>query len=528
MEEIKTARPQVEPTTKIKLPGKRDGTPFGAQDYWKRYHRRVTLMTIGMQIVITLAIGWALIAAGVLSDGVLLMVVLVAVFTATTGINLILMWLVASPLHDLATALAHVAGEPTPTPPPNPNAGRFRADGLGALLKTIYALASTDPAAPTANTSNASVVLKGLAETKAGIVILNHEQKIVYSNRSAPVRINADNIPELELVFDNDQSLTDWIRHSEKSSVHAHNTWHRVGNKLVGEDDRRIFDVSASYEKGSDAETVIIFYDLTDSYKPEDDELDFISFAAHELRGPITVIRGYLDVFDEELGTQMTAEQRVLLSRLVVSSNRLSGYINNILNASRYDRRHLRVHLIEDTITNVYDTIADDMQLRASSQNRLLSVSLPTDLPTIACDRTSLSEVIGNLIDNAIKYSNEGGAVNVTASADQQFVTVSIEDHGIGMPGNVVSNLFHKFYRSHRSRESVAGTGIGLYISKAVVESHGGHLGVRSTEGQGSTFEFSIPIYATVADKLATVGSKNDDMISGDGNTISNHAMYRV
>lgn len=512
------------------LPKKLDGTPFGAHDYWPRYRRKVTIMTIGMQIVITLAIGWTLIAAKVLSDGVLLMVILVAVFAASAGINLILMWLVASPLHDLATAITHVAGEPTPTPPPNPNAGRFRNDGLSVLLKTIYELASKDPSNTTSavkNMSNSSVVLKGLEVTKAGVVILDHEQKIIYANRAAPVRMGAGNVPELELVFENDQSLADWIAESEKTTVHATKTWYRVANHLVGEDDRRIFDVSASYEKGSTAETVIVFYDLTDSYKPEDDELDFISFAAHELRGPITVIRGYLDVFGEELDSQMNPEQRELLSRLVVSANRLSGYINNILNASRFDRRHLRVHLVEDTVAGIYDTISDDMQLRASSQNRLLNVAIPADLPTIACDRASLSEVLGNLIDNAIKYSNEGGLVTVGASADQQFVTVSITDQGIGMPGNVVSNLFHKFYRSHRSRENVAGTGIGLYISKAIVESHGGHIGVRSTEGEGSTFEFSVPIYATVANKLDAVGNQNNDLIAHDENVIGNHAMYR-
>lgn len=529
MEEVAPTAPNDSELPAKKLPHNHDGTPFGAHDYWPRYRRRVTIMTIGMQIVITLAIGWTLIAAGVLTDGVLLMIVLIAVFAATTGINLILMWLVASPLHDLATALTHVAGEPTPTPPPNPNAGRFRTDGLSVLLNTIYELASKDPTeqSTTIDPKDSAVVLKGLDVTNAGVVILDHEHKIIYANRAAPVRVGEGNVPKLELVFENDQTLDEWIRECEKTTVHATRTWYRVGNQLVGEENRRIFDISASYEKGSSAETVIIFYDLTNSYKPEDDELDFISFAAHELRGPITVIRGYLDVFGEELDSQMNPEQRELLSRLVVSANRLSGYINNILNASRFDRRHLRVHLVEDTIANVYDTISDDMQLRATSQNRLLSVAIPADLPTIACDRASLSEVLGNLIDNAIKYSNEGGSVVVTAAADQRYVTTSITDHGIGMPGNVVSNLFHKFYRSHRSRENVAGTGIGLYISKAIVESHGGRIGVRSTEGEGSTFEFSIPIYATVADKLDAVGNRNNDLIAHDENVISNHAMYR-
>jgi two-component system phosphate regulon sensor histidine kinase PhoR/two-component system sensor histidine kinase VicK len=216
------------------------------------------------------------------------------------------------------------------------------------------------------------------------------------------------------------------------------------------------------------------------------------------------------------------------MKRLVVSANRLSSYVNNILNASRYDRRHLKVHLREESISDIYSSIDDDMQLRASSQNRMLSVHFPDNLPTIAADRASISEVLSNLIDNAIKYSNEGGIVNVTASSDEGFVKVSVEDRGIGMPGSVVSNLFHKFYRSHRSRETVAGTGIGLYICKAIVESHGGKISVRSTEGEGSTFEFILPIYSTVAEKLQSNNNSNEGLIDHDeSGWIKNHAMYR-
>jgi signal transduction histidine kinase len=118
--------------------------------------------------------------------------------------------------------------------------------------------------------------------------------------------------------------------------------------------------------------------------------------------------------------------------------------------------------------------------------------------------------------------------VNVTATTEGDFVKVSVEDHGIGMPSSVVSNLFHKFYRSHRSRETVAGTGIGLYICKAIVESHGGKVSVRSVEGQGSTFEFSLPIYSTVAEKLQADNNSNEGLIkTTESGWIKNHAMYR-
>ncbi len=168
------------------------------------------------------------------------------------------------------------------------------------------------------------------------------------------------------------------------------------------------------------------------------------------------------------------------------------------------------------------------MRLRAASQNRLLSVEFSKDLPTIAADRGSISEVLSNLIDNALKYSNEGGLVQVSAKVAQDSVKIAVTDNGIGMPGNVVSNLFHKFYRSHRSRETVAGTGIGLYICKAIVESHGGKIEVRSIDGEGSTFEFSLPIYSTVAEKLKADNNSNESLINRDaGGWIKNHSMFR-
>ena len=139
-----------------------------------------------------------------------------------------------------------------------------------------------------------------------------------------------------------------------------------------------------------------------------------------------------------------------------------------------------------------------------------------------------MGEVFANLIDNAIKYSNDGGSIEMTATTNGDFVEVSVTDYGIGMPSNVIGNLFHKFYRSHRSRETVAGTGIGLYISKAIVESNGGKISVRSIEGHGSTFTVSLPIYATVADKLTANGANNQSFLErSSSGWIKNHGSFR-
>ncbi len=502
------------------------------RDYWPRYKKRAVFLTILMELVATLAIGCALIATGVAIPIAPFWITLFAVFATTIGVNIILINQLTTPLKDVLSALTQAAGEPTTSTPPNPNAHHFERDGFKPVLQLIYELAATkqddtsDKAKPAA--AEAAHFVDALNTTAVGFIITNAKQEVSYANAKAPIHTTPDGKIVMDLIFDDDITLEAWLKDCEEHAVHAERSWQRVANKLNGEEDRKIYDLSVSYQKGSDAEVVIVLFERTSDYQPEDEDLDFLAFAAHELRGPITVIRGYLDVLSDELDGTLAEDQIELMKRLVVSANRLSSYVNNILNASRYDRRHLKVHLREDSIADIYETIEDDMHLRATSQNRLLSVSFPADLPTIAADRASISEVLSNLIDNAIKYSNEGGAVNVTAQVDGDFVKVLVEDRGIGMPGSVISNLFHKFYRSHRSRETVAGTGIGLYICKAIVESHGGKIGVRSTEGEGSTFEFSLPIYSTVADKLIADRGSNETLIEhqGDG-WIKNHAMYR-
>ncbi|MNH50326.1 Alkaline phosphatase synthesis sensor protein PhoR [compost metagenome] len=503
--------------------------PHLIREYWPRFRKRFILFTVSMQIVTTIVVGGALVITGVFElPNLAFIITLVTICSASIGVNLILVSLVTEPTRNLMDALTHSAGEPTITTPPNPNAKQFAKSGFREALQTIYKLSSATSEIDTpAIASSDDLVTRALDNTSCGFVALDKDRNIIYNNKSAPVHADIDGKTVLDLVFSDKENLNKWLDDCEESAVHAEKTWSRIADKLPGEEGRRMYDVVATYQKGSTAETVLSLFNRTDQYIPEEDDLDFIAFAAHELRGPITVIRGYLDVLEDELQPVLQNDQSELLKRLVVSANRLSSYINNILNASRFDRRHLNVHLKEESMASIYDTIKDDMQLRATAQNRVLGVAIPTDLPTVAADRGSIGEVLGNLIDNAVKYSNEGGVVNVSAAAKGDFVEVSVEDHGIGMPGNVVSSLFHKFYRSHRSRETVAGTGIGLYITKAFVESHGGHISVRSVENEGSVFTFSLPIYATVADKLKANNNSNESLIETSSGWIKNHSMYR-
>lgn len=509
------------------------------KDFYKRHHARSLAIITIFQFVSIGVLAGALIVSGIIVyQDPLFWAILAVALCVGLAVNIIALSVIIEPVRAIAGALSYVAGEKSDMQPPNPNTKTYIHNGTKSMLDLIYNLTlerDTDearqdtPQTQQRHQHDGHLLESALSHVSSSIIVFNQNSDITYAGGDAPVRTDTKGNKSLDLMFDSgDVSFDYWVQDCKKSKLDSEKLWTRVHTNPDSASEPRIFDIAASYSRDSDTEIVLVLQDRTDLYEPDEKDLDFIAFAAHELRGPITVIRGYLDVFDDELQESLTTEQKTLLDRLVVSSNRLSTYVNNILNVSRYDKKHYRVELTEQRLFDIYDTIAHDMEMRANTLGRVLAVDLPHDLPTVAADANSITEVFSNLVDNAIKYSNEGGIINVSAKPAGDFIDISVTDNGIGMPDGVVHNLFHKFYRSHRSREQVAGSGIGLYISKAIIESHGGTISVRSSENKGSTFTFSLPIYSTVEQKLKQGDNGNNEkVIKTKSNWISNHNMYQ-
>lgn len=497
-------------------------------DYARKHQTRIRRAWFAIIIASTLAFAGMLYAST--GDGAL-SILLATPFFALQVLSLILILPVAlAPVDILSRAITHVSGRTTAVVPPNLNGTRHVKTGLKDMVDTIYKIATEiDDSHSATNDEKDVALLRELVRTlPVGIIALDSKHTILYANQAAPTINDDTGHQSIQLMFEGDDTLDKWLSTVVNRSISETKQWQHVQNLLPGDDKRKVYDVLAQYTANapSGIEVMLITSNKTEHYTQSEDDMDFISLAAHELRGPITVIHGYLDVLEDELKSQLAADQIALFERMRVSAARLTGYINNILNVARYDRRHLNLRLQEDTLHAIYGIVKEDIHLRASTQNRLLQVTIPEDLPTIAADRNSLSEVLANLIDNAIKYSHEGGLVQVTAAVDGDFVKCSVQDKGIGMPSSVISGLFTKFYRSHRTQQNFSGTGLGLYISKAIVESHGGSIGVRSKEGEGSIFTFSVPIYTTVAEKLKSNNNSNQGIINSGGGWIKNHNMY--
>lgn len=507
-----------------------------AKRYLKFINGRTITLTVVSQILILLVIGFMGVFWTNLDEltWVTIWVGLAVVYLFVLLMYLLINIVFVKPAHDLTQLIYDLAEDNGKLARmPESRLLEYKKNGLDSMAEYLYGLKTTNASLRQQIKQDVvqapDFLFKALDYINVGIIIANPEGQVIYHNKKAPIEDGAEDLGDLKLRFEKNDGIETWLKETLRDEkISAERTWERVTSPSEEEGENNYYNVVGYFHRGAEAETIIVAIDQTLYYSPDEEDLSFIAFAAHELRGPITVIRGYLDVLHDEVGPELDTEYQELLDRLVVSANRLSGYINNILNVSRYDQRHMQLVLTEETVGDMFDGIMDDISLRASSRQRLLALDIPDGLPTVAADISSMSEVFTNLVDNAIKYSYEGGLIEVQAKENGNFVDISVVDHGIGMPPNVVANLFKKFYRSHRSRESIAGTGIGLYISKAIVDSHGGNITVRSREGEGSTFTISLPTYASVKDKLDLSKGGNAGIITQHrGGWIKNHGTTR-
>lgn len=228
------------------------------------------------------------------------------------------------------------------------------------------------------------------------------------------------------------------------------------------------------------------------SYEKEVDQLksSLISTVSHELRTPLTMIQG----FSELLLTRDLREEksREALEQINVSAQRLSRLIEDLLSVSRIESGRLVLRLAPVDLPAVVDEVIAPFAHRGIGD---FKVSLDPDLPAVLSDRDMLIQILTNLVSNAIKYSPAGSTASVSAKRNGSAAEISVQDQGIGMSEDEVAQLFQKFYRADSPEvRKAGGTGLGLYITKNLIEMQGGQIWVKSKVGRGSTFFFSLPL----------------------------------
>lgn len=220
---------------------------------------------------------------------------------------------------------------------------------------------------------------------------------------------------------------------------------------------------------------------------------DFISMASHQLRTPLTSVKGYVSMVLEGDAGKINPMQRKLLTQSYVSSQRMVYLISDLLNVSRLRTGKFVIEPVASNLAKVIKDEIEQLEETAKGRGLTLTYNKPEHFPTLMLDETKVRQVIMNFIDNAIYYTPSGGHITVNLVDKPQTIEFTVTDDGIGVPKHQQHHLFTKFFRAHNAKRARPdGTGLGLFMAKKVIVAQGGAIIFRSQEGKGSTFGFTF------------------------------------
>ena len=246
-------------------------------------------------------------------------------------------------------------------------------------------------------------------------------------------------------------------------------------------------------EEGS---VLVVLHDVTRDKLVERMKTEFVSIAAHQLRTPLSAIKWTLRmVLDGDTG-EVNEEQRELLEKTYVSNDRMISLINDLLNVSRIEEGRF---LYKQELVNLEDLVSiivDSSQELLKMKKMELTVDKPEKpLSQVSVDREKMELVIQNLLENAVKYTPEGGKIDISISGDDKNIIFKIKDTGVGIPDDQHDRIFTKFFRGDNViRMETEGSGLGLYTTRNIIDAHKGKIWFDSKEGEGTTFIFTIPV----------------------------------
>jgi signal transduction histidine kinase len=232
---------------------------------------------------------------------------------------------------------------------------------------------------------------------------------------------------------------------------------------------------------------------------------EFMSMASHQLRTPLTSVKGYLSMVLEGDAGDITWKQRKLLMEAFKSSERMVGLIADFLNISRLQTGKFVIDKTSFDFGSIVRQEVQDLEMIASSHDIKLSLKMDKMKLPVLADESKVRQVIMNLVDNAVYYSKPNSVIKILVErSGSAGVAFTVTDTGIGVPVSEQKHLFHKFYRAQNARQQRPdGTGVGLYLARRVVTAHGGAIIFKSTEGKGSTFGFKMPLDKKALAELA-------------------------
>ena len=343
---------------------------------------------------------------------------------------------------------------------------------------------------------NLQAILSSMAE---GVMVVDNDHVIRLVNSSFLKLFNLSESPvgESVLVALREASIEQTLRATSQTG-----TTQTREVAILGESQSaaaRHFALSVVPIKKSDGKTsgmVTVFHDISRLRQLEDIRREFVANVSHELRTPLSIFHGYVENLLDDPG--MPRKELVAIFEILGKhSMRLNALLEDLLAIARLESRKDKLEIENISVASFLQQFLKDWGFRADKKKIVPVVNVQPSLPSLRADYFRLEQVFNNLLDNAVKYTPDGGRVTIRATVHDGWFEIQVEDEGIGIPAGDLPHVFERFYRVEkaRSREK-GGTGLGLSIVKHIMMLHGGTAEARSTVGKGTTIILRFPDYA--------------------------------
>jgi len=363
----------------------------------------------------------------------------------------------------------------------NRRAGRAFTRHDQRLLQALgdYAVIAIDNASLYARTERERAQLETiLRETEDGVIVVDAQNKLILMNPTARTALGV-NSAEIA-----GRDFASVIRNVEVRELFQG----KSRRAEVTLDDGRVF--IAHLTPIVAVGRAVMLQDITHLKKLDRIKSEFVTTVSHDLRSPLTAILGYVELISR--AGPINEQQAEFIRRVQYSVQSITSLITDLLDLGRieagFDSQKEPTHL-----ALVVRYAVDGLRQQADLKHQTLQINVPENLPPIFANPPRVRQMLANLIDNAIKYTPDGGQVSVTARSDDGLILITVTDNGMGIPPADLPYIFDKFYRASNSRQDFAGTGLGLSIVKSIVDNHDGRIWPDSPPGVGTTFTIVLP-----------------------------------